>query len=79
MKVHLPGVFKNPFDKHKRFCIDYTQTVNQYIELDMYPLPQKQNMVHNFYKYSAFSKFDLKNSYHQMPIMKPCNIIKDNG
>ncbi|XP_063888888.1 uncharacterized protein LOC135115803 [Scylla paramamosain] len=38
-------VVKDPLDRHKkRLCIDYSQTINQYAELDAYPLPRIEDM-----------------------------------
>ncbi|XP_068222901.1 uncharacterized protein [Palaemon carinicauda] len=62
-------VVKVPLDRHKkRLCIDYSQTINQYTELDAYPLPRIEDMVHDLAKYKVFSTFDLKNAYHQFSI-----------
>ena len=60
---------KNPaLPNKKRLCIDYSQTVNQYTEVDAYPLPRIDDMITNLAKYRVFSTFDLKNAYHQFPI-----------
>ncbi len=60
---------KDPLDRHKkRLCIDYSQTINQYTELDAYPLPRIEDIVHNLAKYKVFSTFDLKSAYHQISI-----------
>lgn len=62
-------VVKDPLDRHKKIhCIDYSQTVNQYTELDAYPLPRIEDMVHNLAKYKVFSTFDLQSAYHQISI-----------
>ncbi|XP_068204742.1 uncharacterized protein [Palaemon carinicauda] len=62
-------VVKDPVDRHKkRLCIDYSQTINQYTELDAYPLPRIEDMVHDLAKYKVFSTFDLKSAYHQISI-----------
>ncbi|XP_068235600.1 uncharacterized protein [Palaemon carinicauda] len=62
-------VVKDPLDRHKkRLCIDYSQTINQYTELDAYPLPRIEDMVHDLAKYKVFSTFDLKSAYHQISI-----------
>ena len=62
-------VAKNPaLPNKKRLCIDYSQTVNQYTEVDSYPLPRIDDMITNLAKYRVFSTFDLKNAYHQFPI-----------
>ena len=65
-------VVKYCFNRHrKRLCIDYSQTINQYTELDAYPLPRIEDMVHGLAKYKVFSTFDLKSAYHQIEI-KAC-------
>ena len=62
-------VVNNPaLPNKKRLCIDYSQTVNQYTEVDAYPLPRIDDMITNLSKYRVFSTFDLKNAYHQFPI-----------
>ncbi|XP_046841983.1 uncharacterized protein LOC124436099 [Xenia sp. Carnegie-2017] len=64
-------VSKDPLQRHKkRLCIDYSQTVNLYTELDAYPLPRIDNMVNNLASYRVFSTFDLRSAYHQVPIKK---------
>ena len=54
----------------KRLCVDYSQTINQYTELDAYPLPRIDDMINNLAHYKVFSTFDLRNAYHQVPILK---------
>jgi len=62
-------VAKDPSNRHKkRLCIDYSQTVNQYTELDAYPLPRIDDMINNLAQYKIFSTFDLKSAYHQVQI-----------
>ena len=46
--------------KKKRLCIDYSQTINQYTEVDAYPLPRIDDMITNLAKYRVFSDFDLR-------------------
>ena len=39
---------KNPSQHNKkRLCADYSQTINQYTELDDYPLPRIDDMINN--------------------------------
>ena len=46
-------VVKNPaLPNKKRLCIDYSQTVNQYTEVDAYPLPCIDDMITNLAKSS---------------------------
>lgn len=62
-------VAKDSLDRHKkRLCIDYSQTINQYTELNAYPIPKMEDMVHDLAKYKVFSTFDLKSAYHQINI-----------
>ena len=62
-------VVKSPSNpEKKRLCADYSQTVNQYTEVDAHPLPRIDDMINNLAKYRVFSTFDLKNAYHQLPI-----------
>ena len=52
----------------KRLCVDYSQTVNLVTELDAYPIPNIEEIVHKLSKYSVFATYDLKSAYHQVPI-----------
>ena len=64
-------VVKNPSQPDKkRVCVDYSQTINQYTELDAYPLPRIDDMINNLAHYKVFPTFDLRNAYHQVPILK---------
>ena len=64
-------VVKNPSQPDKkRLCVDYSQTINQYTELDAQPLPRIDDMINNLAHYKVFSTFDLRNAYHQVPILK---------
>ena len=60
---------KDPLNRHKkRLCIDYSQTINQYTDLDAYPLPRINDMVNDLAAYKMYSTFDLKSAYHQVSI-----------
>jgi len=62
-------VIKDETDRHKkRLCVDYSQTINIYTELDAYPLPRIDDMVNELAKYSIFSTFDLRSAYHQIKL-----------
>ena len=62
-------VAKDPLDRHKKIiCIDYSQTIYQYTDLDAYPLPRIDDMVNDLAAYKVYSTFDLKSAYHQVPI-----------
>ena len=39
----------------KRMCIDYSQTINLFTELDAYPLPRIEDMVNRLSQYKVFS------------------------
>ena len=44
-------VVKSPsHPEKKRLCVDYSQTVNQYTEVDAYPLPRIDDMINNLPK-----------------------------
>ena len=60
-------VVKQKGDKW-RLCIDYSQSVNRYTELDAFPLPRIDELVNELSKHHFFSKYDLKNAYHQIPL-----------
>ena len=51
-----------------RLCIDYSQSVNRYTELDAFPLPRIDELINELSKHRFFSKYDLKNAYHQIPL-----------
>lgn len=62
-------VVKDPLERHrKRLCIDYSQTINQFTELDAYPLPRIEEIINTLAKYKIFSTFDLKSAYYQIPL-----------
>lgn len=52
----------------KRLVVDYSQTINQYTELDAYPVPRMDDFINNIAKYRVFSAIDLKSAYHQIPL-----------
>ena len=57
-------VVKNDLNCHrKRLCIDYSQTINLFTELDAYPLPQIDDMINKLDKYTYFSTFDLRSDH----------------
>lgn len=56
-------------NKKPRMVIDYSQTINRYTMLDAYPLPKIEELISKVAKYQVFSKIDLKNAYHQLPIL----------
>ena len=50
-------------------CVDYSQTINIYTELDAYSLPRIDDMVNELARYNIFSTFDLRGAYHQIKII----------
>ena len=52
----------------RRMVVDYSQTVNKFTQLDAYPQKRVDDLVQKVSQYSLFSTFDLKSSYHQIPI-----------
>ena len=50
----------------KRLCVDYSQTIILYTELDAYPLRRIDTMINKLVQYTVFSTYDLKNAYHQI-------------
>jgi len=51
-----------------RLCIDYSQSVNCYTELDAFPLPRIDELIIEMSNHHFFSTYDLKNTYHQIPL-----------
>lgn len=56
-------------NRKPRMVIDYSQTVNKFTMLDAYPLPKIEELISRISKYKIFSRIDLKNAYHQVPII----------
>ena len=52
----------------RRLCIDYSQTINLFTELDAYPIPRIDDMINTLAQYSFFTTYDLASAYHQIPI-----------
>ena len=50
-------------------CVDYSQTINIYTELNAYPLPRIDDMVNELAQHNIFSTFDLRSAYHQIKII----------
>ena len=62
-------VVAKPENHKKRLVIDYSQTINLFTLLDAYPLPRIDDLVHAVSKYRVFSTLDLRNAYHQIPLL----------
>ena len=53
-------VVKDEFNRrNKRLCVDFSQTINIYTELDANHLPRIDDRINSLSKYSIFSTFDL--------------------
>ena len=61
-------VVKDASNNKRRMCVDYSQTVNLFTELDAYPLPRIETLINDLAKYHVFSTFDLHSAYHQIQI-----------
>ena len=62
-------IARDELQRHKkRMCIDYSQTINLFTELDAYPLPRIDDVVNKLSQYKVFSTFDLKSAYRQIPL-----------
>ena len=55
-------------DIRNDFCVDYSNTITIYTELDAHPIPRIDGTVNKLSKYQVFSTFDLKSAYHQVKI-----------
>ena len=67
-------VIKDSFNQQRKcLCIDYSQNINIYTQLDAFPLPRIDDMINELSQYSVFSTFDLRCAYHQnvnTPVLK---------
>ena len=61
-------VTKPTENSKRRMCVDNSQTINKYTELDAYPFARIEEMVHDLARYKYFSTFDLRSACHQIPI-----------
>jgi len=48
--------------------VDYSQTINRFTQLDVYPLPHRDEMGGNVPKYRVFRTIHLCSTNHQIPI-----------
>ena len=63
-------VVNNKESGKKRLCVDYSQTVNLFTQLDAYSLSRIDDLVNKLPAYRVLSTFDLKSAYHQIPILE---------
>ena len=52
----------------KRLCLDYSETINKFTQLDGYPLPNMHDMVSKIAQFNYFSTLYFKSAYHQVEI-----------
>jgi len=62
--------YQNGENGKKRFCTDYSQTINLFAVLDAYSLPKIKDIVNKLAKYKVFSSFDLKTALHQLGLQE---------
>ncbi|XP_055918925.1 uncharacterized protein K02A2.6-like [Eupeodes corollae] len=55
-------------DGRIRLCGDYKSTINKYLEVDTYPLPRIQDLLHKLSGGEKYSKIDLKEAYLQIEL-----------
>jgi len=73
-------IVKNEANRRKnRLCIDYSQTINIYTELDAYPLPRIDDMINELSKYRVFSTFDLRSAYQIKLVESECKYTAFEG
>ena len=49
-------------------CVDYSDTINLFTELDAYPLIRIETLVNKIAGYWVFSTFYLKSAYYELPL-----------
>ena len=60
--------------------VDYSQTINQYTEIDVYPLPRIDDMITNLANNRILSTFYLNNAYqHICHSDNKCTGFEENG
>ena len=50
--------------------IHYSQTINRFTKLDLYPLPRMDDLALEILQYKFYTSLDLKSAYHQIPIQE---------
>ena len=51
-----------------RICGDYKVTINQFLDVDAYPLPKPEDLMASLTGGKKFTKLDLSSAYQQMPL-----------
>ena len=65
--------------KHKRLCIDYSQTINQYSQLDAYPLPKIEEMVYYLAMFKFFLHLSVYNQIKMRDVRKSILPLRQMG
>jgi len=69
-------------NRKKRLCVDYTQTVNKFTNVDAYPLPSMQNIVSKVANFKWYYSLDLRSPFHQVPLLteeRKFSVFEANG
>ena len=61
-----PMVVVRKGDGNVRICGDYKVTINPYIDLDQYPMPNSDDLFSILARGKKFSRLDFKQAYQQM-------------
>ena len=69
-----PILFAKKKDGGLRMCIDY-RALNGQTKTDVYPLPRLDELLQRLDGARIFSKFDMRDGYHQIP-MNPVDKVK---
>ena len=72
--AHIVKKVGQAWSRKKRLCVNYSQTVNMFTQIDAYPLPRIDNLVNKLSAYTVLSTFDLMSAYHQIPILGSDNL-----
>ena len=66
-------------DGRVRLCGDYKMTINQYLEVDCYPLPKPNDLFATLAGGQKFSKIDLSQAYQQLVLEEEsCELVVIN-
>ena len=66
----------------ERKCIDYSQTINLFTDLNSYPLLKVESTINKVVKWKCINILDLKSSYHQIQLIpkdRPCTSFQEES